>query len=170
MKWGVDSTKSREIENLRGKTVVLQSIFGTRDSEEAILLRLIEELVQLEVLIDEILEVKKIHSDTSGAASIVSMQTNLAAQHEISVLSLLSDLLTSDCRVVGLAEGAVDLLEYCMRKVRIYMSMTTDALRVSYQSRANHEKFFQMLAWSSGYDDCLTRSRSRVQFSMPTLF
>jgi hypothetical protein len=48
----------------------------------------------------------------------------------------------------------------------IFLTIVTERYA---KNRLDIQTLSRKLAWSSGYDDCLTRSRSRVQFSMPTL-
>jgi hypothetical protein len=107
---------------------------------------------------------------TSGiewAHSLPSIQSDSILSHESVAASACEYLARTESALSALSERSVmDLWDYCYRKVRTMFESPVHL----HPSRAELRSIFRKLAWSSGYDDCLTRSRSRVQFSMPTLF
>ena len=88
-----------------------------------------------------------------------SIQFQCLEAHESHVAALIELLIYHNPIQRALGTSSLDLLEYAYRKVCRCNSW-----------REKSRSLSQLLAWSSGYDDCLTRSRSRVQFSMPTSF
>jgi hypothetical protein len=83
--------------------------------------------------------------------------------YELNLINLIQTISFHSDVIEAMGDLALDLEDYCYRKVRSPIHFLRP---LSCPAAVN----YQLLAWSSGYDDCLTRSRSRVQFSMPTLF
>jgi hypothetical protein len=118
---------------------------------------LVEEIILAEIIRSRYEEfVGKGESSVSEWPPLI---VDCVSQHENVVSSILEQLLFDSERISSLEFHVLEVAEYVQRKVCFNLCFGLKC-RPTCQS----------LAWSSGYDDCLTRSRSRVQFSMPTPF
>ena len=119
MKWVVDAANAREMGTVPDPIgVAAPDSLPVDVSQDKALSKYILELCTLEVLSDELKSLKHEFNETNKRGSISSIQMDCAEQFQLSVIILFSELLACDSRVRGLGESAVDLLEYCMRKVR----------------------------------------------------
>ena len=118
MKWVIDAANAREMgrEADLFDPVVFESLLT--DPDNGALSRYILELCILELLSDELSSSEFKINESHHHKYISPIQRDCAEQYQLSVMIMFAELLVSGNRVGELNESAVDLLEYCMRKVR----------------------------------------------------
>jgi hypothetical protein len=118
MKWVVDAANAREMGREVDAVVPAFSESYSLDPDDGALARYILELCMLELLSAEIASSDFQLNERNHHKYISSIQIDCAEQYQLSVMIMFSELLVSGNRIGELNESSVDLLEYCMRKVR----------------------------------------------------